>query len=114
MDKNEQIELIEFITLTQEEDSFTDHESSKFCLMRVTTSYKDDDDGLIVSIYDNYIQLGSGNQQRPVFLKKDGFTIDDFNRVHNPIGLEIGAETPEEIAISIAAELIKVRRERMK
>jgi xanthine dehydrogenase accessory factor len=43
----------------------------------------------------------------------EGFTIDDFNKVHNPIGLEIGAETPEEISVSIAAELIKVRRERM-
>lgn len=60
--------------------------------------------------------IGSRRKRDTVYeaLKKDGFTIDDFNRVHNPIGLEIGAETPEEIAISIAAELIKVRRERMK
>lgn len=60
--------------------------------------------------------IGSRRKRDTIYeaLKKDGFTIDDFNRVHNPIGLEIGAETPEEIAISIAAELIKVRRERMK
>jgi xanthine dehydrogenase accessory factor len=31
-------------------------------------------------------------------------------RIRAPIGIEIGAETPEEIAISIAAELIAVRR----
>ena len=59
--------------------------------------------------------IGSRKKRNIVYenLKKDGFTIDDFNKVHNPIGLEIGAETPEEISVSIAAELIKVRRERM-
>jgi len=41
-----------------------------------------------------------------------GFEARDFIRVHSPIGLEIRAETPEEIAISIIAELIKVRAER--
>jgi xanthine dehydrogenase accessory factor len=59
--------------------------------------------------------IGSRRKRNVVYeaLKEEGFTLDDFNKVHNPIGLEIGAETPEEIAVSIAAELIKVRRERM-
>ena len=35
---------------------------------------------------------------------------DALERVHTPIGLDIGAETPEEIAVSIVAELIAVRR----
>lgn len=38
-----------------------------------------------------------------------GFTEEEYGRVHAPIGLEIGAETPEEIAVSVAAELIAVR-----
>ncbi|MEJ8553019.1 XdhC family protein [Tepidibacter sp. Z1-5] len=38
----------------------------------------------------------------------------NFNKVYNPIGLEINAGTPEEIAISIAAELIKVRGDLIK
>jgi xanthine dehydrogenase accessory factor len=42
-------------------------------------------------------------------LTKEGFTAADFARVHAPIGLNIGAETPEEIAISIVAELIQAR-----
>jgi xanthine dehydrogenase accessory factor len=42
-------------------------------------------------------------------LLKDGFTQQDIDRVKAPIGLEIAAETPEEIAISITAELIQVR-----
>jgi xanthine dehydrogenase accessory factor len=45
-------------------------------------------------------------------LLNEGFTQEDINRVHCPIGLNIGGETPEEIAVSIVAELIKVRSER--
>src|SRR5690606_16436003 len=39
-----------------------------------------------------------------------GLTDAQIARIHAPIGLEIGAETPKEIAISILAEIIKVRR----
>ena len=40
-----------------------------------------------------------------------GIEQDFLDRVHSPIGLEIGAETPEEIAIAIMAEIISVGRE---
>ena len=43
-------------------------------------------------------------------LLQKGVAQENLNRVYTPIGLEIGAETPEEIAISILAEIIKVRR----
>ncbi|MEE8398312.1 MAG: XdhC family protein [Desulfobacterales bacterium] len=43
---------------------------------------------------------------------EEGFSQADLDRVHCPIGLGIGAETPEEIAISIVAELIQVRAEK--
>ena len=42
-------------------------------------------------------------------LVEEGYTREDLDRVFSPIGLDIGAETPEEIAVSIVAELIKVR-----
>jgi len=42
-------------------------------------------------------------------LKNDGFTDEDISRITSPIGLKIGAETPAEIAVSIAAQLIAVR-----
>jgi xanthine dehydrogenase accessory factor len=42
--------------------------------------------------------------------EKTGLRPEAFDRVYAPVGLEIGALTPEEIAISIAAELIAVRR----
>jgi xanthine dehydrogenase accessory factor len=44
-------------------------------------------------------------------LMKRGISRDLLRGVHAPIGLDIGAETPEEIAISIVAELIQVRAE---
>jgi xanthine dehydrogenase accessory factor len=43
-------------------------------------------------------------------LEKEGIPRDAFDRVFAPMGLEIGAEMPEEIAISVVAEMIAVRR----
>jgi len=36
--------------------------------------------------------------------------VEALARVHNPAGLDIGAQTPEEIAVSILAEVVQVRR----
>jgi xanthine dehydrogenase accessory factor len=43
-------------------------------------------------------------------LAKDGFPDEKISSLHAPIGLDIGAETPAEIAISILAEMVFVRR----
>ncbi len=43
-------------------------------------------------------------------LRDEGFDQAALDLVHTPIGLDIGAETPEEIAISIMAEVIMMRR----
>jgi xanthine dehydrogenase accessory factor len=45
-------------------------------------------------------------------LEKQGYDRVKIEKVHSPIGLKIGADTPEEIAISITGELIQVRNER--
>ena len=42
-------------------------------------------------------------------LNESGITDEQLKRVHSPIGLGIGAETPEEIAVSILAEVLMVR-----
>jgi len=47
-------------------------------------------------------------------LAGEGFGKSDFDRIHSPIGIDIGAETPEELAVSIVGELIKVRAARGK
>jgi len=44
------------------------------------------------------------------FLEQEGVPASRLARVHAPIGLEIGAVTPEEISVSIVAEMIAVRR----
>ena len=45
-------------------------------------------------------------------LLSEGFTQEELDQVYSPIGLEIKSETPEEISISIAAEMILVRADR--
>jgi xanthine dehydrogenase accessory factor len=56
--------------------------------------------------------IGSKRKTIAIFreLQKEGLSAHLFERVHAPIGLDIGAVTPEEIAVSITAELIAVRR----
>ena len=49
------------------------------------------------------------NEGRVVRLRDAGLTDDDIARVMSPIGLDIGARTPEETAISISAEVIASR-----
>lgn len=55
--------------------------------------------------------IGSRRKKAALFaqLRERGFTDADLERITTPIGLSIGAETPAEIAVSIAAQLIQVR-----
>lgn len=57
--------------------------------------------------------IGSKGKVKMVLehMKEIGFDPEAVDNVHSPIGLSISAETPQEIAISIVAELIKIRRE---
>ena len=57
--------------------------------------------------------IGSKNKRNHVYqaLLEDGFSFSDLERVHSPIGLNIFADTPDEIAVSIVAEMIQVRRQ---
>jgi xanthine dehydrogenase accessory factor len=58
--------------------------------------------------------IGSLRKREAIFgsLLKEGFSQADLARVHSPIGLDIAAETPAEIAVSIVAEMIRERRRR--
>jgi xanthine dehydrogenase accessory factor len=61
-----------------------------------------------------YIGMMASTRKREIIYKNlrgKGVTDQELERVHSPIGLEIDAETPEEIAASIVAELIRVSRQ---
>lgn len=55
--------------------------------------------------------IGSRRKKATIFkaLEQEGVSRELLARVHSPIGLDIGAQTPAEIALSIAAELVAVR-----
>jgi xanthine dehydrogenase accessory factor len=55
--------------------------------------------------------IGSRRKRDIIFdaLRKQGVPEADIQRVHSPIGIDIGAETPQEIAMSIVAEMILMR-----
>jgi xanthine dehydrogenase accessory factor len=59
--------------------------------------------------------IGSRAKVKKIYdaLAEEGMPIECLQRVHAPIGLDIGGVSPEEIAISIVAELIAVRRGRI-
>jgi xanthine dehydrogenase accessory factor len=56
--------------------------------------------------------IGSRAKVKRIYdvLVEDGVPVDRLEHVHAPIGLDIGAVTPQEIAVAIVAELIAVRR----
>ena len=61
-----------------------------------------------------YIGMIGSRRKRDLIYKQlvqDGYTQEELDRIHAPIGLAINAETPEEIAVCIVAELIQVRGE---
>jgi len=81
------------------------------CLVIVTRGHAHDKTvlGLALATKAGYIgMIGSRKKRDAVYeaLIEEGFTRDELERVHCPVGLDIKAETPEEIAVSIVAELI--------
>jgi len=58
--------------------------------------------------------IGSRKKNATVFqhLEEQGISQDELAKVHAPIGIDIKAQTPEEIAVSIIAEIIQVRRKK--
>jgi xanthine dehydrogenase accessory factor len=56
--------------------------------------------------------IGSRRRVRATFIQllEDGIPRGRLSGIHAPVGLDIGAETPEEIAVAVAAELVKVHR----
>jgi xanthine dehydrogenase accessory factor len=81
----------------------------------VTRGHKHDETSLRLVAESPAAYVGMIGSRRRVnavlqHLLEDGVDPEAASRVHTPIGLDIGAETPEEIAVAIMAEIIMARR----
>jgi len=81
----------------------------------VTRGHRDDMRVLRWAVQTQARYIGMIGSKRKVIaihkeLQREGLPAQMFERVHAPVGLDIGAITPEEIAVAITAELIAVRR----
>lgn len=84
-------------------------------LVIVTRGHKEDMRVLAWAVRTNARYVGMIGSRRKVLsvykaLEKEGYRVDEFERVFAPMGLEMGALSPEEIAMSIVSELVAVRR----
>jgi xanthine dehydrogenase accessory factor len=84
-------------------------------LVIVTRGHKEDMRVLAWAVRTKARYVGMIGSRRKVLsvykaLEKEGYRMDEFERVYAPMGLEIGALSPEEIALSIVSELVAVRR----
>jgi len=101
---------------TTYEDAFEKiHPNASSYLVIVTRGHKEDMRVLGWAVRTEARYLGMIGSKRKVLsvyraLENDGYKLEEFERVYAPMGLEIGALSPEEIAVSIAAELVAVRR----
>jgi xanthine dehydrogenase accessory factor len=89
--------------------------SSDTYIVIVTRGHSQDAEALRASIRSPAAYVGMIGSRHKVALMRDRFLEEgwasarEWDRVHTPIGLKIGSKTVEEIAVSIAAELIEVR-----
>jgi xanthine dehydrogenase accessory factor len=101
---------------TSYEDAFEKIQpSASTYLVIVTRGHKEDMRVLAWAVRTGARYVGMIGSKRKVLsvykaLEKEGYRPEEFERVFAPMGLEIGALSPEEIALSIAAELVAVRR----
>jgi xanthine dehydrogenase accessory factor len=91
------------------------HLTADSFIVLITTDHVSDEAALRQVIHSpvRYIgMIGSRHKCETILghLRADGISEEALKRVHAPIGLDLGGPTPEEIAVSILAEVIAVRR----
>ena len=91
------------------------HPHASTYLVIVTRGHKEDMRVLAWAVRTEARYVGMIGSKRKVLsvykaLEQEGYQPEEFERVYAPMGLEIGALSPEEIAISIVAELVAVQR----
>jgi xanthine dehydrogenase accessory factor len=100
------------------EDAFQQMEiTNSTAVVILTHDPKLDDDALKIALHSHAFYVGAlgskkTNAQRRERLLAEGMTGQQFARLHAPIGLDIHAQTPEEIALAIMAEVVDSYRKR--
>lgn len=89
---------------------------TRTAIVTLTHDPKLDDSALRLALASPCFYIGSLGSRRTHAarlerLKETGFSDHDLSRIHGPIGLDIGAQSPVEVAISIIAEVTQVLRQ---
>lgn len=98
-------------------DHLTSHLEDDSYYAVVTPGHQDDYACVKQILGSTYTYLGMIGSRKKIAatyekLQADGFTAEQLDTIHAPIGLSIGAVTPSEIAISILAEIIAVKNQK--
>jgi xanthine dehydrogenase accessory factor len=85
-------------------------------IVLVSRGHKQDEEGLRLVVTRGAAYVGMIGSKRRVstvlrHMADEGVPLEALEAVYTPVGFDIGAETPEEIAVSIIAEIIAVRRQ---
>jgi xanthine dehydrogenase accessory factor len=87
-------------------------------VVTLTHDPKLDDPALEAALKSDVFYVGALGSRRTHAKRKDrlsevGITEEQFSRIHGPVGLNIGAKSPAEIAVSILGQIIEVRARRL-
>ncbi len=113
LQKNSFANRVEIIESYEKIGEFIDSDSTAYVVV-MTLGYKFDEiviRKLFNKTFKYFGVLGSKAKMKTLFksLESEGFDKDKLDKIHTPIGLPINSHTPEEIAVSIAAEIISVK-----
>ncbi len=89
---------------------------ARTAVVTLTHDPKLDEPALIAALESDVFYIGAlgsrrTHRERCDRLVEAGITVDQINRIHAPIGLDIGAQSPAEIAVSVIAELTQTLRQ---
>lgn len=90
---------------------------ARSALALLTHDPKLDDPALHIALHSDAFYIGALGSKRThanrvARLEQAGFSAKHISRIHGPIGLDIGAASPQEIAVSILAEMVQTLRRR--
>jgi xanthine dehydrogenase accessory factor len=106
---------VDELVLAWPDEALENRLDGRSCVAVLTHDPKLDDPALRVALRSSARYIGalgspSTHARRLERLRAEGFDEPSLNRIHGPIGLPIGAKTPEEIALSILAQIVRVQR----